>query len=162
MANLAVLNKIIGSAVSMLGFEFVGCEWHPMGRRGLIRVYIDTPAGATIDDCERASRQISAVMDVEDPISSGYTLEVSTPGLNRPLFTVAHYQKFLGNKVRLRLRFMQEGRRNFEGELLTANESEVTLQGENGEKWVFPFDAIEKANLVPQYIEKPKRGHRNE
>lgn len=144
------LSQIIAPALAALGYEFLGCEMFAQGRHSLLRIYIDSEAGVTLDDCERASRQVSAVLDVEDPISGTYELEVSSPGMDRPLFQLAHYQKFIGNKVRVRLRVPQKERRNFTGLLQEANEQAITLLVD-GEIWTLPLADIEKANLVPEF-----------
>jgi ribosome maturation factor RimP len=142
-----ILNDLIAPAVTALGFEFVGIDLYRQGRHSLLRVYIDKEGGVTLTDCERASRQISAILDVEDPIQGRYDLEVSSPGLDRPLFTVAQYRKFVGKPVKIRLRTPLDGRRNFSGVIEAVNDETVTLIGE-GETWVLPFIEIEKARLM--------------
>jgi len=142
------LREIVGAAVETLGYEFVGCEYHRQGRRGLLRVYIDSEHGIMLKDCEQASRQISAVLDVEDPIEGGYDLEVSSPGDDRPLFTLAHFHRFVGRLVRIRLSVPQNGRRNYKGVLEVVSDEAITVTGD-GETWILPFNDIEKANLVP-------------
>lgn len=143
------LHAIINPAIALLGYELVGCELHRSGGRSLLRVYIDSDKGVTLEDCERASRQISAVLDVEDPISGAYDLEVSSPGLNRPLFVLEHYQRFIGKPAKIRLRMPQQDRRNFTGKIAGVNDGIITLIGENGEVWELPFPNIEKGNLIP-------------
>ena len=143
------LQEIIGPAVSLLGFEFVGCEVI-QGKGRLLRVYIDGPNGVSITDCANASRQISAVLDVEDPFQGQYELEVSSPGLDRPLYTLEHYQRFIGQQLRIRVHTAQNGRRNFQGILEAVNADVVTVKGE-GEIWQLPLNDIEKANLIPQF-----------
>lgn len=145
---LETLNHLILPIVEGLGCEFIGCEIQPQGRRRIVRVFIDTPAGVTIDDCERVSRQLSAVFDVEDIMPSGYDLEVSSPGLDRPLFTLAHYRQFLGQKVKVRTHIPHEGRRNFTGILTTADETSITLVDEQGQTWNLPFLDIDKGNII--------------
>ncbi|MEN9461286.1 MAG: ribosome maturation factor RimP, partial [Pseudomonadota bacterium] len=98
------LQQLFEPAVTALGYELVGVERLSFGRRGaLLRVYIDSPTGITVDDCGRVSHQISGILDVEEPIKSDYTLEVSSPGLDRPLFALEHYVRFVGKEVSLRL-----------------------------------------------------------
>lgn len=145
-----VLDQMLSSAVTMLGYEYWGSELLRQGRYSLLRVYIESERGITLDDCERVSRQISALLDVEDPISGSYTLEVSSPGMDRPLFTVAHYQKAIGKKIKVRMRVPQNDRRNFLGELKTVNHEAITVMGD-GETWILPLAEIEKANVVPEY-----------
>lgn len=141
------LNNVIAPAVAALGYEFVGCQYY-QGHRGLLRVYIDGENGITVHDCEQASRQISAVLDVEDPIEGRYDLEVSSPGSDRPLFTVEQFRRFLGRQVRIRLFIPRNDRRNYKGVLEAVTEEAITVIGD-GETWNLPLIDIEKANLVP-------------
>lgn len=149
-AATATIQAIIEPAVAILGYELVGCELIRQGRRSLLRVFLDSPNGITIDDCERASRQIAAVMDVEDPITGEYDLEVSSPGMERPLFTLEHYQRFIGSKARIKLQIPQNGRRNYLG-VITGVEAENIIVEGDGQRWELPFALIEKANLEPDY-----------
>lgn len=144
------LNAIIAPTVTALGYELVGFELTSGGRGSLIRIYIDNPSGVTVSDCERVSRQVSAVLDVEDPIPGGYDLEVSSPGLDRPLFTLDHYRRFIGKRVKIRLRKPQNDRRNYTG-ILTAVEQEFVIVEGDGQIWKLPFVDIEKGNLAPEF-----------
>lgn len=142
------LDQIVEPVVSGLGYELVGTEFLPQGRHSLLRVYIDQPNGITVEDCESVSRQLSAVLDVEDPIPGNYTLEVSSPGLDRPLFTLEHFTRFLGCRSAIRLRTPVEGRRKIVGVLKNVENEVVTVATEEKD-FALPFDLIEKANLVP-------------
>src|SRR5690554_3250606 len=133
--------------IEALDLELWGIEHIARGRSSLLRVYIDSEAGVTIDDCERASRQISAVLDVEDPLPGEYTLEVSSPGLDRPLFHIEQYVDFIGEIVNLRLRTPLNGRRKFKGPLQEVGEDQVSMTVDN-ELVEIPFQQIEKANVV--------------
>lgn len=144
------LRRPIEAAVQGLGYELVGIEYHPQGRRSLLRVYIDTPDGVSVDDCERASRQISSALDVDDPIPGQYMLEVSSPGLDRPLFTEEHFRRFSGNRVKLRISPPLEGRRNFSGVLLGVRDDAVVMV-QDGEEVAIPMHHIEQARLVPDF-----------
>ncbi|RLA05073.1 MAG: ribosome maturation factor RimP [Gammaproteobacteria bacterium] len=148
MAGISQLNKMLAPVVEGLGYEFVGLEYKPVSGQSVLRIYIDQEQGINVDDCAKVSRQISAVLDVEDPISGEYTLEVSSPGLDRPLFHADHYQQFQGAKVKCKLRMPFDGRRNFTGKLLESNETTITLSIDNESVELF-IDDIEKANLVP-------------
>jgi ribosome maturation factor RimP len=139
---------LIGPEVEALGYELVGVVHRRGRRRGLLRVYIDAEAGITLDDCTRVSQQVSAILDVEDPVSGEYDLEVSSPGLDRPLFEPAHYERFQGAQVRIRLLVPLEGRRNFAGVLRGCRDGRVIL-AEDGVEQVFPIDDIGMARLVP-------------
>jgi ribosome maturation factor RimP len=144
------LYEIITPVVEGLGYELVGIEYLGQGRHSLLRIYIDQPQGITLDDCEKVSRQVSAVMDVEDPLSNNYNLEVSSPGLERPLFVEEHFNRFAGNTVFVRMTFPIDGRRKFEGVLQGVEAGEVIV--EIGEVQVrLPLAQVDKAHLVPRF-----------
>ena len=109
------LRELLGPTVEALGFELWGVEHLAQGRHSVLRVYIERPEGISVDDCAAVSEQVSAVLDVEDPINGEYTLEVSSPGLDRRLFALAQYGRYLGETIDLRLRSPFEGRRKFRG-----------------------------------------------
>jgi ribosome maturation factor RimP len=121
-----------------------------LGRRdGLLRLFIDRqPDGIGLEDCETVSRQVSALLDVEDPIPGHYRLEVSSPGLDRRLTKLAHYQRFVGAEVRVKLRFPLDGRRNYRGTLRAASEKDIEVEVD-GQKHTLPMANIESARLVP-------------
>lgn len=144
------LLALIVPVVEALECEFWGMEYLSQGRHTTLRIYIEREAGVLLEDCEKVSRQISAVLDVEDPISGEYTLEVSSPGVDRPLYTLDHYQRFIGQKVELRLRLPYEGRRKFSGTIAGVESDEVVIRA-GDEEFLFPIDSIEKANIVPQF-----------
>jgi ribosome maturation factor RimP len=136
-------------AVRALGYELVGVE-HLVGkRRSLVRVYIDSEAGIALQDCERVSRQLSGILDVEDPLRGTYTLEVSSPGLDRPLYTLEHYARFMGQLVRVELKQPVAGRRRFVGQLAAVEAGDVRIT-EDGRDYSIPFVMIHKARLVPE------------
>jgi ribosome maturation factor RimP len=145
----AELRKLLEPAVSALGFELVGVEF-VSGRRGLLRVYIDSEDGITIDDCQAVSHQVSGLLDVEDPIQGQYSLEVSSPGLDRPLFRASDFERFAGHEVRLRLVAPLEGRRKFRGVLVGLRDGRVVVQVEEQEL-VVALEEIDAARLVPDY-----------
>lgn len=139
---------MLAPTVESLGYELVDVELRLGGKNGLLRLYIDQPDGIGLSDCETVSRQVSTVLDVEDPIPGHYVLEVSSPGLDRRLTKPEHYRRFLGEDVRIKLRFPVEGRRNFRGALRAANE--VTVEVEvDGKLHELPLTNIESARLVP-------------
>lgn len=142
------LTEMLRPAVEALGYELVGLQFNRGRKRALLRAYIDKAGGVTLDDCERASHQISGILDVEDPISQPFDLEVSSPGFDRPLFEPAHFERFAGSKVRIRLDVPIDGRRNFTGVLLGIREGEIRLSDEDGERRL-PFDAVGTTRLVP-------------
>ncbi len=143
------LSQLLQPAVNMLGCELVGIEYFPSGNRYTLRLYIDKEGGITVDDCESVSRQVSSVLDVEDPIKGHFTLEVSSPGLDRPLFTAEHFIRFNGNRVKLRTIAPLDGRRNFQGVLRGLQDGQVRLEVD-GEQILLPLEDIEKARIVPE------------
>lgn len=145
-----VLRRLATPAIEVLGFEFWGMEYQVGKRHALLRIFIDGPEGVTVDDCALVSRQLSALLDVEDPIAGEYTLEVSSPGLDRPLYTLDQYRRYIGETVKLRLRSPYEGRRNFRGVLHGIEDDDIVLAVEDHE-YLLPLDWVEKANLVPRF-----------
>lgn len=150
-AKVKQLESILEPVIKGMGFDCWGIEFHPQGHKSILRVYIeDTENGISVEDCEAVSRQISGVLDVEDPIQSEYTLEVSSPGMDRPLFRFDQYQAWAGYRVRIRLRMAFEGRRKFEGLLKGIEGSDVIVIVDDHE-YLLPIDSIEKANIVPVF-----------
>ncbi|MHB1949286.1 MAG: ribosome maturation factor RimP [Gammaproteobacteria bacterium] len=141
------LRDLLASVVTSLGYESVGTELISQGRGSLLRVYIDSEQGITVDDCSKVSYQVSAMLDVEDPIRSQYTLEISSPGLDRPLFELAHFEKYVGNKVKIRLMAPIDNRRNLVGVLMRVEGKNIHLLIDT-EELVVPFSEIEKAKLI--------------
>jgi ribosome maturation factor RimP len=142
-----ILEELARPVVEGLGYEFWGIEYISNGKLGTLRLYIDTEKGVYITDCEKVSRQLSGVLDVEDPLSEEYTLEVSSPGLDRPFFYLDQYARFVNEEIQLKLRMPFEGRRKFKGILRGIENNEVIVQVEN-EEYLFPFESIEKANML--------------
>jgi ribosome maturation factor RimP len=145
--TVSTLRECVASVVNPMGYEFVGLELQRQGKTSLLRIYIDAEKGVTVDDCVRVSRQVSAVLDVEDPIQGRYNLEVSSPGIDRPLFELAHYTKQLGKRIKIRVHNPVDEQRNFVGFLLRVEGEEIHLLV-NGEEKVFPFATIDKAKLI--------------
>ena len=143
------LRRLLQPVVEMLGYELVGIEYFPSGHHHILRVYIDKEEGITLEDCEQVSHQVSALLDVEDPIRGTYTLEVSSPGLDRPLFTPEHFARFSGRQVKLRLFAPRGGRRNYKGLLQGLDDGNVRLEVD-GEEFRLPLEEIERARLVPE------------
>lgn len=148
MAKIDQLNEMIAPAVEAVGFEFVGIEYISAGKHSILRVFIDHADGINVDNCADVSHQVSAVLDVEDPISNEYRLEVSSPGVDRPLFTAAHFEQYLHHDVKVRLHRPVNGRRNFKGQIDAVAEDLITLKVD-GELFEFSIKLLEKANLVP-------------
>ena len=142
------LNELIQPVVEAMGCELWGIERLSMGRYSTVKVYIDSKAGVDIEDCAKVSRQVSSLLDVEDPVNGEYSLEVSSPGLNRRLFKLDHYAAFIGSEVRIRLKRPYEGRRKYSGQLRGLEGDEIIL-GHQEEEILIPFEEIERANVVP-------------
>jgi ribosome maturation factor RimP len=138
---------IIEPVIESMGIELVDVELNKMRRKALLRVYIDREAGITIDDCERVSREIEGVLDVEDPIPYSYVLEVSSPGLDRPLRAPKDFKRFSGNMVRVVTNDPIEKQTFFVGTLETADENEIVLVLPKEKKVTIPFDNISRAKL---------------
>ncbi|MDO9319166.1 MAG: ribosome maturation factor RimP [Gammaproteobacteria bacterium] len=146
--SIALVSDLIRPTVTALGLELWGVEHVVQGRFSVLRVYIDKGGdGVTIDDCEKVSRQISGIFDVEDPIAGEYTLEVSSPGMDRPLFELGQFERYVGSVVMVRLRSPLEGRRKFKGVIQKVEVDAVRLLVDDKE-FVLPASAIDKANLV--------------
>jgi ribosome maturation factor RimP len=146
----ATLLQLLEPVLESLGYELVELEFHPQGRSSLLRVFIDREGGVTLDDCEKASRQVSAVLDVEDPIPSAYTLEMSSPGLDRPLRKSGDYTRFAGRQAKLELLIPREGRRRFTGTLRGLESDEVLIEVDEVTHRL-PLSEIAKARLVPEF-----------
>ncbi|MCJ8170720.1 ribosome maturation factor RimP [Pseudomonas sp. A3.4] len=141
---------MLAPVVEGLGYECWGIEFLSQGKHSLLRVYIDHANGVGIEDCEAVSRQVSGVLDVEDPITNDYTLEVSSPGMDRPLFTLKQFADWAGSSVKIKLRVPFEGRRNFQGLLKGIEEQDVVVQVDDHE-FLLPIDSIDKAQVIPRF-----------
>lgn len=147
----SVLHERLATLIGSMGYELVGCEIVQQGRQIVFSVYIDAQGGVSVDDCSRVSRQVSAMLDVEDSFQDKYSLEVSSPGINRPLFELEHYRKVIGKSVKIRLSAPLNQRRQFNGVLqrVEGEDIYVLVEVEGGNEEVkLPFSAIEKGNLV--------------
>ncbi len=179
-AKKQVLEELIRPIVEGLGYEFWGMEHLSQGKHSLLRIYIESlqakPAGSDIsdikdvdvsedgqvndaavsesgialEDCERVSRQVGAILDVEDPISGDYTLEVSSPGMDRILYNLSQYERYMGYVVAIKLRMPYEGRRKYNGVISGVEGHDVVIRVDQ-EEFLFPIEAIEKANIIPQF-----------
>ncbi|WP_043749496.1 ribosome maturation factor RimP [Imhoffiella purpurea] len=145
------LTTLARGVVESMGFELVGVEFFQRGTAGAtLRVYIDHERGITLDDCTAVSHQLSGVLDVEDPLPGHYDLEISSPGLDRPLVFSEHFARFAGHRIRIRLAEKLEGRRKLDGLLQGCEDGLVVLESE-GRRWEVPFESIESARLVPEF-----------
>jgi ribosome maturation factor RimP len=175
-AKKRILEDLIQPIVEGLGYEFWGMEHLAQGKHSLLRIYIENPldaqkkggsdvelseqgevedasvseSGIALGDCEKVSRQVGAILDVEDPISGDYTLEVSSPGMDRFLYNLSQYERFKGYHVALKLRMAYEGRRKYTGVISGVEGRDVVIQVDQ-EEFLFPIEAIEKANIIPHF-----------
>ena len=150
--------ELLGPTIESLGLELLGIEYLPAPGGATLRLYIDVPADAgeaartvTIEDCEAVSREVSAQLDVADPISGNYTLEVSSPGLDRPLFTPAHFARFLGEQAKVSLKLPQDGRRRLQGRIVRVEGDAVAFEVD-GNELVVDANNVDKARLVPDWV----------
>lgn len=146
----ARLNNLLQPLIEGLGYEFVGLEYASAPKQSLLRIYIDAGEGVGLSDCEFVSREVASLLDVEDPIAGHYTLEVSSPGVARPLFTLEQFERFSGEEIKLTAFAPVDGRRKFKGRILGVGADEVRLEVD-GETVALAFDNIAKARLVPDY-----------
>ncbi|HSP56680.1 MAG TPA: ribosome maturation factor RimP [Halomonas sp.] len=146
----AALQALIEPVVASMGLELWGIDYLSQGKHTRLVIYIEHDNGVTVDDCADVSRQVSAVLDVEDPIHGEYRLEVSSPGMDRPLFTLDHFTRYRGHQVSIKLRTPFDGRRKFQGLLAGVEGDDVLLQLD-GEEYCFPIDTIDQARLVPRF-----------
>lgn len=144
------LIELLEPVVNAIGYEVVLLEFSPRDGSGMLRLFIDAPDGITLDDCEKVSREVAATLDVEDVISSAYRLEISSPGLDRPLVKPEHFRRFKGEIARIQTLAPVSGRRRFQGVLLGATDDEVTIETADG-PITLPLADIDKAKLVPNF-----------
>lgn len=144
------LTEMLEPAVEAAGFELVGIEYIRAGKHSILRIFIDHENGIDVDACAEVSHQVSAVLDVEDPITTEYNLEVSSPGMDRPLFKAKHYSEHTGEMVTLQTVMPTDGRRNFKGEIVGVDGEMVTVKVD-GQDYTIALANVKKANIVPQF-----------
>ena len=142
------LMTLIEPLLARLGYELVDLEFAAGRSHGVLRIFIDQPAGVGVEDCERVSREVSALMDVEDPVPTAYTLEVSSPGFDRVLRTRPHFERFVGERVHVELKVPRDGRRRYTGQLSDVVEAGIEIEVDQ-QKVSVPFADIGKARLAP-------------
>jgi len=142
--------ELFEPVVNGMGYDLIEIEHFPNPKHGVLRLYIDKEDGVTVDDCSSVSHQISALIDVEEPVSGHFNLEISSPGLDRPLRRLQDFQRFTGSLVKLKTAMPLEGQRNFKGRLLEADEDKIVIETDD-EEISLPISAVEKARIVPEY-----------
>jgi ribosome maturation factor RimP len=142
------LATLLEPTVERLGYELADLEVRLGGKGGRVRLFIDKPEGIGLDDCEKVSRAVSALLDIEDPVPANYDLEVSSPGLDRKLTKVEHFQRFMGEIVKVQMRLPLAGRRRFRGKLLSVDDENIVVEVD-GESYSLALATIDTARLVP-------------
>ena len=150
--TIGIVTELIEPTIEALGMQLWGIEHVTQGKYSLLRIYIDKDDGILIEDCAEVSRHVGALLDVEDPIPGEYTLEVSSPGVDRPLFKPEQFSQFAGEEVKIRLKVAREGRRKFRGVIDRVEDGNIFLVCEDNEIEI-PHVDIEKAQLVYQHAE---------
>ncbi len=144
------LEQLLEPVIAGLGYELLLLEYSPSPKSAMLRLYIDAAEGITLDDCERVSKEVAGVLDVEDPIRSAYRLEVSSPGLDRPLVKRAHFERFAGQQARVQLMAPLNGRRRYAGTIVDVDGEVLRLETKEGAVEI-PLAEIDRARLVPDY-----------
>ena len=145
-----VLDSLIAQTVEGMHYEYVGAEWAKEGNRYILRIYIDQPNGVTLDDCASVTHQLSGMLNVEANLDPNYHLEVSSPGVDRPLFTVEQFRSYLQHWVKIKLFEPMSGRKKLKGMLEHVTDDEVVLLVDN-QRWLIPFSNIKRANIIYQW-----------
>ncbi|MEA3291034.1 MAG: ribosome maturation factor RimP [Pseudomonadota bacterium] len=148
--DLVALREILEPPTEALGYELVHLEVGGRGKDAILRLYIDAPGGIQLEDCAMVSRHLGAMLDVEDPIHAAYSLEVSSPGLDRPLVKPEHFERFVGSRVKVNMHSHVMGRRRFTGALQAADDQQAVVEVD-GEPYELPYDDMESARLAPEY-----------
>ena len=142
------LTELFEPVVESMGYELVGVEFNAAGNHGTLRVYIDREQGVSLDDCAAISHQLSGILDVEEPIQQAYDLEISSPGIDRPLFKLVDFERYAGKTAKVKLAVGLEGRKNFKGRLQGIVDSKLVAIEVDGERFDLPYADIARANLV--------------
>ncbi|VAW38272.1 Bacterial ribosome SSU maturation protein RimP [hydrothermal vent metagenome] len=144
------LSELLAPVVTDLGYRFWGLEYQVRKADALLRVYIDSPQGISVDDCATVSHEISGILDVEQPISLAYMLEVSSPGMDRILFNAQQFSEFVGQNVKVKLNQMVDKRRKIKGKILSVEDTQITIETDDG-RIMIEFDKIMRARINPDF-----------
>ncbi len=150
------VKQLVQPVIEAMGFELVGIDYQSHPGNALLRVYIDTPSGITLEHCHQVSEQVSALLDVEEPLSGHYTLEISSPGIDRPLFEPAHFMRFIGHSVKIHLFAPVDGQKRFKAYLQDADDNEVTLAVDD-HIITLNYQQIAKARLNPEIPQRRRQ-----
>ena len=151
--KLTHLWELFEPVVNGMGYDLIEIEHLPNPKHGILRLYIDKEEGIQLEDCSAVSHQISALIDVEDAVPGKYNLEVSSPGMDRPLRRIEDFQRFAGEEVKLKTSMEIDGRRNYKGKLIGVDDDQIVIECEDIEVRL-PVTAIDKARLVPDFDKK--------
>lgn len=149
MKNNSAIEAKILPTVEALGYELWACIYLTQGQQSVLRIYIDSEKGITLADCERVSRQIGALLDVEGLLLGRYNLEVSSPGLDRPLIREKHFQRYVGHNIRVSTHTSIDNQRKFKGFLQSVGVAGIVLN-QDGKELVLTWDNILRANVLPE------------
>ncbi|OUR95192.1 ribosome maturation factor RimP [Gammaproteobacteria bacterium 42_54_T18] len=149
-SRIDALFAMFEPAVIAADMQLWGVEYLPQGKHSILRVFIDSENGVTVDDCVAVSHQVSGILDVEDPVSGEYHLEVSSPGADRPMFNAAQFVTYISEEFKLKLKMAVQGRRKFVGRLLSVKEEILTFAVDDIEMDI-TMAQIDRANLVPKF-----------
>ena len=141
------IEALVEAPIESLGYMLVGIEYIKNGKESILRIYIDSDQGISIEDCERVSHQASGILEVEDPISTAYSLEVSSPGFDRPLFKQRDFERFVGAEAKIAMKLPIQGRRNFRGQLQGFSDGNILIEVD-GESYDLPLTKLAKARLI--------------
>ena len=144
------LSELLAPIIEDLGFRFWGLEYQVRKVDALLRIYIDSPNGISVDDCAKVSHEVAGILDVEEPISMAYILEVSSPGMDRILFSAEQFSEFLGDDVKMKLNQMVDGRRKIKGKIASVDDGKITIQSDD-EQITIAFDQIMRARINPGF-----------
>ncbi len=144
------MTELLEPAIESLGYELLGIEYHSQGKHSILRLFIDSPNGINADDCGNVSHQVSGILDVEEPLKGSYSLEVSSPGIDRPLFKLKHYEQFIGSNIKLKLREAVGDQKKFKGEITHIDGQKIFIFCEDIKSEIgFEITEVDKANLIP-------------
>jgi len=151
------IREIARKVTDELGFEFVHAQVAGPKHNPTVRIFIDKSGGVTIEDCSTASRAIESLLDSDDFIPTSYVLEVSSPGLERELFSIEDFKRFAGKQAKVRTNSAVNGQRNFSGEIFEVDGSEIVFNDKTNGQVRFPYEAVAKANLLIDLEEELRR-----
>ena len=151
MKSAQALHALLAPTVTALGFELYACIQKPHSKGMILTLLVDSQQGINLDQCAKVSRSVAAILDVEDPISGAYQLEVSSPGMERPLLETWHYERVIGDQVLVRLRHGIDGRRTYQGTLRGVTDQSIELLLDDGVTWSTELGQVEKARRIAQF-----------